>query len=131
MRTSGWTEQQFKKEYAKFSQKVKNLNRLTGAHYNAMNELNYSLLEPENATIKAIKEMSSSHKGTTQRMRDVAYDYIKDRYRGLIRDNAELREKFNQIGTKQPTKTGKMRTYTIKNFNALAKRYRKRLDKIP
>ena len=44
MKNAGWDEKTFKKEYAKFSAKVKDLNRLTNSHYNAMNELNYSIL---------------------------------------------------------------------------------------
>ena len=35
MRASGWSEQQYKREYAKFSAKVRNLNRLVGTNYNA------------------------------------------------------------------------------------------------
>ena len=129
MRKSGWTEQQYKREYAKFSAKVKNLNRLTNSHYNASNELYYSLLEPENATIRAIQEMSSSRKGTTQRMRKVAEDYIQQRYSGLIRENSDIKAQFEKIGTKQPTKTGKMRKYSLRQFNSYAKKYLKKLDK--
>ena len=129
MSKSGWTEQQYKREYAKFSAKVKNLNRLTNSHYNASNELYYSLLEPDNATIKAIQEMSSARKGTTQRMRKVAEDYIQQRYSGLIRENSDIKAQFEKIGTKQPTKTGKMRKYSLRQFNAYAKKYLKKLDK--
>ena len=129
MSKSGWTEQQYKREYAKFSAKVKNLNRLTNSHYNASNELYYSLLEPENATIKAIQEMSSARKGTTQRMRQVAENYIQNRYAGLIRENSDIKAQFEKIGTKQPTKTGKMRKYSLRQFNAYTKKYLKKLDK--
>lgn len=129
MKRAGWTEQQYKREYAKFSAKVRNLNRLAGTHYNASNELYYSLLEPENATIQSIKEMSSARKGTTQNMREVTYEYMRERWRGLIRDNEQIREQFEKIGTKQMTSTGKMRKYTVKQFNAFAKRYAKKLDK--
>lgn len=129
MRASGWSEQQYKREYAKFSSKVRNLNRLASTHYNASNELYYSLKEPENATIKAIQEMSSARKVTTQRMKDVAYDYIKNRYSGLIRENSDIKAQFEKIGTKQPTKTGKKRKYTLKQFNAYTKKYLKKLDK--
>lgn len=129
MRNAGWDEKTFKKEYAKFSAKVKNLNRLTNSHYNAMNELNYSILEPENATIKAIQKMSSSRKGTTQRMKQVAKDYVQNRYSGLIRENSEIKAQFEKIGTKQLTKTGKMRKYSLREFNAYTKKYLKKLDK--
>lgn len=129
MSKSGWTEQEYKREYAKFSAKVRNLNRLTNSHYNASNELYYSLLEPENATIKAIQEMSSARKGTTQRMRQVAENYIQKRYGGLIRENSDIRVQFDKIGTKQPTKTGKMRKYSLRQFNAYTKKYLKKLDK--
>ena len=129
MSKSGWTEQQYKREYAKFSAKVKNLNRLTNSHYNASNELYYSLLQPGNATIKSIQAMSSSRKGTTQRMRQVATDYIQNRYSGLIRENSYIKEQFEKIGTKQPTKTGKMRKYSLRQFNADTKKYLKKLDK--
>lgn len=129
MSKSGWTEQQYKREYAKFSAKVRNLNRLTNSHYNASNELYYSILEPENATIKAIQEMSSARKGTTQRMRQVAENYIQNRYAGLIRENSDIKSQFEKIGTKQPTKTGKMRKYSLRQFNAYTKKYLKKLDK--
>ena len=129
MSKSGWSEQQYKREYAKFSAKVRNLNRLTNSHYNASNELYYSLLEPDNATIKAIQEMSSARKGTTQRMRQVAENYIQNRYSGLMRDNSDIKAQFEKIGTKQPTKTGKMRKYSLRQFNAYAKKYLKKLDK--
>ena len=130
MRQSGWSETQYKREYAKFSAKVRNLNRLAGTHYNASNELYYSLLEPENATVRAIREMSSARKGTTQAMRNVAEDYVKNRYSGLIRDNAEIKAQFEKIGTKQMTSTGKMRKYSLRQFNAYTKRYLKKLDKV-
>ena len=129
MRNAGWDEKTFKKEYAKFSAKVKNLNRLTNSHYNAMNELNYSILEPENATIKSIQEMSSARKGTTQRMRQVAKDYVENRFSGLMRDNSDIKAQFEKIGTLQPTKTGKMRKYSLRQFNAYTKKYLKKLDK--
>ena len=129
MRASGWSEQQYKREYAKFSSKVRNLNRLANTHYNASNELYYSLLEPENATIKAIQEMSSARKGTTQRMRQVAINYIQNRYSGLIRENPEIKAQFEKIGTKQPTKTGKMRKYSLRQFNAYMKRNLKKIEK--
>ena len=129
MRASGWSEQQYKREYAKFSSKVRNLNRLAGTHYNASNELYYSLKEPENATIKSIQEMSSARKGTTSSMRQVAKNYIQNRYSGLIRENSEIKVQFEKIGTKQPTKTGKMRKYSLRQFNAYAKKYLKKLDK--
>ena len=129
MSKSGWSEQQYKREYAKFSAKVRNLNRLTNSHYNASNELYYSLLEPDNATIKAIQEMSSARKGTTQRMRQVAENYIQNRYSGLMRDNSDIKAQFEKIGTKQPTKTGKMRKYSLRQFNAYTKKYLKKLDK--
>ena len=129
MRASGWSEQQYKREYAKFSSKVRNLNRLAGTHYNASNELYYSLKEPENATIIAIQKMSSARKGTTQRMRQVAEDYIKNRYSGLIRENSEIKAQFEKIGAKQPTKTGKMRKYSLRQFNAYTKKYLKKLEK--
>lgn len=129
MRNAGWDEKTFKREYAKFSAKVKNLNRLTNSHYNAMNELNYSILEPENATIKAIQKMSSSRKGTTQRMKDVAYDYVANRWKGLINASPEIKEKFDQIGKYVKTASGKTRKFTIKNFNAYAKRFIKNIEK--
>lgn len=129
MRKSGWTEQQYKREYAKFSAKVKNLNRLTNSHYNASNELYYSLVEPENATIRAIQEMSSTRKGTTQRMKDVAYDYVVNRWKGLINASPEIKEQFEQIGKRVKTASGKTRKYTIKNFNAYAKRFVKNVEK--
>ena len=129
MRASGWSEQQYKREYSKFSAKVRNLNRLAGTHYNASNELYYSLKEPENATIKAIQKMSSSRKGTTQRMKDVAYDYIANRWKGLINASPEIKEKFDQIGKYVKTASGKTRKYTIKNFNAYAKRFVKNVEK--
>lgn len=129
LRKTGWSEQQYKREYAKYSAKVRNLNKLTNSHYDVKNEIYYSFVEPDNATVQAIKEMSSSKKGITQSMRDVAYDYVKERWRGLIRDNAQIKEEFEKIGTKQMTKTGKMRKYTLKNFNAFAKRYAKQLEK--
>ena len=129
MRKSGWSEQQYKREYAKFSAKVRNLNRLAGTHYNASNELYYSLLEPDNATIKAIQEMSSARKGTTQRMRKVAENYIQNRYSGLIRENSDIKAQFEKIGTKQPTKTGKMRKYSLRQFNAYMKRNLKKIEK--
>ena len=130
MRASGWSEKQYKSEYSKFSAKVKNLNRLAGTHYNASNELYYSLKEPENATIKAIQEMSSARKGTTQRMRQVAKDYVENRYSGLMRDNSDIKAQFEKIGTKQLTKTGKMRKYSLRQFNAYTKKYLKKLDKV-
>lgn len=129
MRNAGWDEKTFKREYAKFSAKVKNLNRLTNSHYNAMNELNYSILEPENATVKAIQEMSSARKGTTQRMKDVAYDYVVNRWKGLINASPEIKEQFEQIGKRVKTASGKTRKYTIKNFNAYAKRFVKNVEK--
>lgn len=129
MRQSGWSETQYKREYAKFSAKVKNLNRLAGTHYNASNELYYSLVEPENATVRAIQQMSSARKGTTQAMRNIAEDYIKNRYAGLIRDNPDIKAQFEKIGTKQMTSTGKMRKYSLRQFNAYTKRYLKKLDK--
>ena len=129
MKNAGWDEKTFKKEYAKFSAKVKNLNRLTNSHYNAMNELNYSILEPENATIKAIQNMSSSRKGTTQRMRQVAKDYVQNRYAGLMRENSDIKVQFEKIGTEQLTKTGKKRKYSLRQFNAYTKKYLKKLDK--
>ena len=129
MRKSGWSEEQYKREYAKFSAKVKNLNRLTNSHYNASNELYYSLVEPENATIRAIQEMSSSRKGTTQRMKNVAYEYMSNRWKGLINASPEIKEQFAQIGKRIKTKNGKLRKYTIKNFNAYAKRFVKKIEK--
>ena len=129
MNKSGWTEQQYKREYAKFSAKVRNLNRLTNSHYNASNELYYSLLEPENATIRAIQEMSSTRKGATQRMKNVAYEYMSNRWKGLINASPEIREQFEQIGKRVLTKSGKLRKYTIKNFNAYAKRFVKNVEK--
>lgn len=129
MRLTGWSEQQYKREYSKFAGKVRNLNRLAGAKYSTTNELYYSILEPENATVRAIKEMSSARKGTTASMRKVAYDYVEERFRGLIRDNAEVKEMFEQIGKRVPTRTGKMRKYSLKQFNAFAKRYAKKLSK--
>ena len=129
MRASGWSERQYKSEYSKFSQKVKNLNRLAGTHYNVSNELYHSLKEPENATIKSIQEMSSARKGATQRMRQVAKDYVENRFSGLIRENSDIKAQFEKIGTKQPTKTGKMRKYSLRQFNAYAKKYLKKLDK--
>ena len=129
MRKSGWSEEQYKREYAKFSAKVKNLNRLTNSHYNASNELYYSLVEPENATIRAIQEMSSSRKGTTQRMKNVAYEYMSNRWKGLINASPEIKEQFAQIGKRIKTKNGKLRKYTIKNFNAYAKRFAKNVEK--
>lgn len=128
MRKSGWTEQQYKREYAKFSAKVKNLNRLTNSHYNASNELYYSLLEPDNATIRAIKEMSSAKK-ITANMRKVAESYVFDRYSGLMRNNPEIKAQFEKIGTKQLTTTGKMRKYSLRQFNSFVKKYLKKLDK--
>ena len=129
MRQSGWSETQYKREYAKFSAKVKNLNRLAGTHYNASNELYYSLVEPENATVRAIQQMSSARKGTTEQMKQVAYEYIKERYSGLIRDNELIRHKFDQIGKKYLTSSGKWRKYSLRQFNAYAKQYLKKLDK--
>lgn len=129
MSKSGWTEQEYKREYAKFSAKVKNLNRLTNSHYNASNELYYSLIEPENATIRAIQEMSSTRKGTTQRMKNVAYEYMSNRWKGLINASPEIKEQFEQIGKPVKTKSGKLRKYTIKNFNAYAKRFVKNVEK--
>ena len=129
MRKSGWTEQQYKREYAKFSAKVRNLNRLAGTHYNASNELYYSLKEPENATIKSIQEMSSARKGTTSSMRNVAKEYVEQRYKGLLNAIPEARKQFEKIGTKQLTKTGKMRKYSLRQFNAYMKRNLKKIEK--
>ena len=129
MRKSGWSEQQYKREYAKFSAKVRNLNRLAGTHYNASNELYYSLKEPENATIKSIQQMSSARKGTTSSMRNVAKDYVEQRYKGLLNAIPEAREQFEKIGTKQLTKTGKMRKYSLRQFNAYMKRNLKKIEK--
>ena len=129
MRASGWSERQYKSEYAKFSSKVRNLNRLAGTHYNASNELYYSLKEPENATIKSIQEMSSARKGVTKSMRQVAKDYVENRYSGLMRDNSDIKAQFEKIGTKQPTKTGKMRKYSLRQFNAYMKRNLKKIEK--
>ena len=129
MRASGWSEQQYKREYSKFSAKVKNLNRLAGTHYNTSNELYYSLKEPENATIKSIQEMSSARKGTTSSMRNVAKEYVEQRYKGLLNAIPEAREQFEKIGTKQPTKTGKMRQYSLRQFNAYMKRNLKKIEK--
>lgn len=130
MNKSGWTEQRYKKEYAKFSAKVKNLNKLAGTHYSATNELYYSLIEPDNATVRAIREMSSSRQPkATASMREVAKDYVENRFRGLIRENAEIQEKFEQIGKRVETSTGKMRKYSLRQFNAFVKRYTKKLDK--
>lgn len=129
MNKAGWTEKQYKREYAKYSAKVRNLNRLTGSHYDVKNEIYYSLIEPDNATVRAIKEMSSSRKKTTTAMRDVAKDYVENRFKGLIRDNAQIKAEFEKIGTKQLTSTGKMRKYSLRQFNAFAKRYVKKLDK--
>lgn len=129
MRASGWSETQYKREYAKMAGKVRNLNRLAGTHYNATNELYYSLIEPENATVKAIQKMSSARKKTTSAMRDVAQDYVQERYSGLLRDNWQIKAEYEKIGTKQPTKTGKMRKYTLRQFNAFTKRFLKKLDK--
>lgn len=129
MRASGWSEQQYKREYAKFSAKVRNLNRLAGTHYNASNELYYSLKEPENATIKAIQEMSSARKGTTSSMRNVVKKYVEQRYKGLLNAIPEAREQFEKIGTKQSTKTGKMRKYSLRQFNAYMKRNLKKIEK--
>ena len=129
MRKSGWTEQQYKREYAKFSAKVRNLNRLAGTHYNASNELYYSLKEPENATIKSIQEMSSARKGTTSSMRNVAKEYVEQRYKGLLNAIPEARAQFEKIRTKQLTKTGKMRKYSLRQFNAYMKRNLKKIEK--
>lgn len=129
MRASGWSETQYKREYAKMAGKVRNLNRLAGTHYNATNELYYSLIEPENATVKAIQKMSSARKKITSAMRDVAQDYVQERYGGLLRDNWQIKAEYEKIGTKQPTKTGKMRKYTLRQFNAFTKRFLKKLDK--
>ena len=129
MRASGWSEQQYKREYSKFSAKVKNLNRLAGTHYNTSNELYYSLKEPENATIKSIQEMSSARKGTTSSMRNVAKEYVEQRYKGLLNAIPEAREQFEKIGTKQPTKTGKMRKYSLRQFNAYMKQNLKKIEK--
>lgn len=129
MRASGWSETQYKREYSKFAGKVRNLNRLAGTHYNVRNELYYSIIEPDNATVRAIREMSSARKGTTSAMRGVARDYIEQRYAGLIRDNTEIKSKFEQIGQKYTTPTGKVRKYSLRQFNAFVKRYTKKLDK--
>lgn len=129
LRASGWSETQYKREYAKMVGKVRNLNRLAGTHYNASNELYYSIIEPENATVKAIQSMSSARKGTTTAMRDVAFDYVEQRYSGLLRENPQIKEQFEKIGTKQMTKTGKMRKYSLRQFNAFTKRFLKKLDK--
>ena len=98
MRASGWSETQYKREYAKMAGKVRNLNRLAGTHYNATNELYYSLIEPENATVKAIQKMSSARKKTTSAMRDVAQDYVQERYSGLLRDNWQIKAEYEKIG---------------------------------
>lgn len=129
MRASGWSETQYKREYAKMAGKVRNLNRLAGTHYNTSNELYYSIIEPENATVKAIQAMSSARKGTTTAMRDVSKEYVAERYRGLMQAIPELREQFEKIGTKQPTSTGKMRKYSLRQFNAFVKRGLKRIEK--
>ena len=62
-------------------------------------------------------------------MRQVAKDYIQNRYSGLIRENSDIKAQFEKIGTKQPTKTGKMRKYSLRQFNAYTKKYLKKLDK--
>ena len=129
MRASGWSETQYKREYSKFAGKIRNLNRLAGTHYNVRNELYYSITQPENATVRAIREMSSTRKGTTSAMRETAYDYVADRFRGLIRDNAEIKEKFEMIGKKYITSTGKVRKYSLRQFNAFAKKYGRALNK--
>ena len=129
MRQSGWSETQYKREYAKFSAKVRNLNRLAGTHYNASNELYYSLLEPENATVRAIREMSSARKGTTQAMRDVAKDYIEQRYKGLMQAIPEAREQYEMIGKQYVSSTGKTRKYSLRQFNAYMKRNLKKIEK--
>ena len=73
--------------------------------------------------------MSSARKGT-QRMRQVAEDYVENRFSGLMRDNSDIKAQFEKIGTKQPTKTGKMRKYSLRQFNAYTKKYLKKLDKL-
>lgn len=130
MRASGWSEQQYKREYAKFSAKVRNLNRLAGTNYDARNELYFSLKEPENAMIKLIKKMSSSRrKKPSNPMRAVAKEYVANRYSELMRENSDIKAQFEKIGTKQPTKTGKMRKYSLAQFNSYAKKYLKKLEK--
>ena len=129
MRASGWSETQYKREYSKFASKVKNLNRLAGTHYNVRNELYYSIIEPDNATVRAIREMSSARKGTTSSMRNVASDYVENRYRGLINSIPEVKEKFEQVGQKYVTSTGKLRKYSLRQFNAYMKRNLKKIEK--
>ena len=41
----------------------------------------------------------------------------------------EARAQFEKIGTKQLTKTGKMRKYSLRQFNAYTKKYLKKLEK--
>lgn len=129
MRATGWTEQKYRKEYSKFASKVKNLNRLAGTNYDVKNELYYSLKEPENATIKFIQKMSSSRKNISKPMRAVAKEFVANRFSSLMRENEDIKAEFEKIGTKQPTKTGKMRKYTLAQFNSYAKKYLKKLEK--
>lgn len=107
----GLTEKQFRSEYEIFRRRVQNFNRVTGFNYSALKEYRYSKLYPNNATIKAIRSVTSTPTANITRVSKTTQEYSLGRFRGLINSSIELQNYEKQL------KQGKI---TLKEFNKKA-----------
>lgn len=107
----GLTEKQFRSEYEIFRRRVQNFNRVTGFNYSALKEYRYSKLYPNNATVKAIRSVTSTPTANITRVSKTTQEYSLGRFRGLINSSIELQNYEKQL------KQGKI---TLKEFNKKA-----------
>ena len=112
MREFGLTKRQFRSEYEVFRRRVQNFNRITGFNYSPLKEYRYSKLYPENATIKTIKDITSTPNKQTFQTVKTAENYVLGRFRGLINSSIELQQYEQQL------KQGRI---TIEDFTSKAK----------
>lgn len=106
MQEFGLSKKQFRSEYEVFRRRVQNFNKITGFKYSALKEYRYSKLYPRNATVQAIKDVSSSVRPNFSKVSSASQDYVLGRFRGLINSsNAlqdyELKLKRGQITLKE------------------------------
>lgn len=111
MKEFGLTEKQFRSEYEVFRRRVQNFNKITGFKYSALKEYRYSKLYPNNATIQAIKDVTSAPSPNLQRAIKPAQEYSLGRFRGLINSSIKLQNYEKQL------KQGKI---TLAEFNKKA-----------
>lgn len=101
---TGWTDAEYKREYTRFAQKVRNFNAATGADYSAA-RMFYNAQKPQEASkalsailrTPATRAHTVGEKPASRAVQTAARSYVEDRFSGLASRSNYVKEQLDAL----------------------------------